>query len=224
MLIVVAACSSSGSSLDDLDLDDFGLDELQDELVDEGPAFYSYENEEGRTVFVSDPEMIPSGAHGLPVDVSHVDLNFELGRELDAAVHAEHARLVETEFCDEERTTAERGTLEQAWHAQPHWVGIGVLILLLLLTAPLVARRVGAPKWIRVLVLVIPLLLFLGVVTQTLTGATETLHEARRIAPLCDDDALTGASPADQLGIVRQLRQAYARRQARMDAILESAR
>lgn len=217
VLILLAACS--GSSLEDLD-----LDEYLDDLEDEGPAFYSYENEEGRTVFVSDPAMIPSDAHPLPVDVSHVDLNFELGRELDEAVHAEHARLVGTDFCEEERTTAARGTLEQMWHETPHWVGIGVVVLLLLLTAPFVARRVGAPKWIRVLVLVIPLLLFLGLLTQSMQSATDALREARGIAPLCEEDALANASPADQLGIVRQLRQAYARRQARIDAIIESAR
>lgn len=191
--------------------------------TDDGPAFYSYERD-GRTVFVSDPSLIPDDVEAAPFDVSHVSLNEELGAELDAAIEAEHERLVATDYCAEERSTAARSTLEQAWEEQPHWVGIGALVLMLLLTAPFVARRVGAPKWIRVLVLVIPLLLLLGVLTHTLNTATHSLSAARAVGALCQEDALANASQSEQLGIVRQLQQAYARRAARIDAVIESAR
>ncbi len=168
--------------------------------------------------------MVPVGAEAAPFDVSHVDLNYELGSELDEAVHAEHERLVATDYCAEERAAAERGTLEQIWNDQPHWVGVGAVVLVLLFTAPFIARRVGGPKWIRLLAFVIPFLLLLGVLTHSVVRATETLQDARSVGPLCTEDALSDASPTEQLGIVRRLQQAYSRREAQIDAVIESAR
>lgn len=195
------------------------LDSSSDE-----PAFYSYVNAEGRTVFVSDPSRVPPGTDAEPFDVSHVELNEELGRDLNEAVHAEHARLVATDWCKEERRAADESALKRIWDEQPHWVGIGGLLLLLALTAPALARRVGAPKWTRVLAFIVPLLLLLGVLTQTIGDATETLRRARANAPACDEDALSDASPSEAFDLVQRLRRAYDRREAQIDAVLESAR
>lgn len=192
------------------------------------PAFYRYEGPDGRPVFVSDPAFAPPGARIEPFDVSHVDLNEELAADLEAAVHAEHERLVSTPYCREQRRRASRGLWEQLYEEQPQWLGIAAVVLLLLLTAPAMARRVGAPKWLRLLALVVPLLLFLGALTHALQTAQRTLAEAKEVGPLCDEEALADADPTERVSLVRKLqrrvRRAYAGREARLQEALESAR
>ncbi|MEM9067004.1 MAG: hypothetical protein AAGE52_00820 [Myxococcota bacterium] len=193
----------------------------------DGPAFYSYENDEGRTVFVSDPSLVPEGTSAEPFDVSHVDLNQELGNELNEAIEREHERLVESDFCHDQREGAARSLWEETLDHHGHWLAIGGVILLLLLSGPFVARRVGAPKWIRLLALVIPLLLFLGVLTHTLTSASRTLSEVRRSGELCEEGAVANAPEGERMGILQELRgrieKMHRDREAQIEALRREA-
>ena len=198
------------------------------ELEHEEPAFYRYEGEDGRPAFVSDPSFAPPGVTVEPFDVSQVELNEDLAGDLTAALRAEHERLVRTPYCRQQRARAGRSLWQHMYEEQPQWLAIAGTVLLLLPTAPTMARRVGAPKWLRLLALVIPLLLFLGTLTHALRTAQQTLAEAKDARPLCDEDALSDADPSEGATLVHQLqrrvRQAHGGREARLQEVIESAR
>lgn len=197
---------------------------------DDAPAFYSYVNDAGRVVYVSHPGLVPPGHRGTAeeVDVSRVSLNTELGDQLNEAIKEEHASLAATDVCQEARRDGEDDFVSHAVKRYPFWLVIGGVILLLLVTGPAIARQVGAGPWIRTLAWVIPLLLFLGVLTHTARQTQSTLSLLRSTSALCDAEALAQeSSTAGRLGVVHKLRNQLLRihreRQQKIDAIISES-
>lgn len=231
VLILAAGCEQLPDSLPGLKdaAPLFESLELSSEAPEEG--IYSYVNEAGRTVYVSHEGLIPPGkrSSSTKVDLSHVSLNEELGNELNEAAAKEHAALASTDLCAETQVAAEDDLVTHVIKTHPHWIGIGAVILLLLLTAPWVARHVGAGRWVRVLCLTLPLLLFLGVLTQTARTAHSTLAELRTTSDLCGEERLAEEpTTAGKLSVVRELRSKLMRiqreREEKMERILREAR
>ena len=194
---------------------------------DAEPAFYQYRNRAGRTVFVSDRSLVPAGIDAEPFDVSHIDLNSELGSELEAAALAEHEALRSSTHCTDANASPQTAT-SHVLRNERHWLGIGVAVLVLLVTAPWVARRVGWPRWIRTLALAIPLLLSLGILVHVLLSTRTALRATQETVALCDPQTMTDAeSPEARASIVHRLRSqieaSHKHRERQVDAVLREA-
>lgn len=228
-------CLLAGGGLASCEEPPAWLDEWSGEEPDAGPAerapvFYSYVNERGRTVYVSHEEMIP-GDHrdnAAPVDLSHVSTNPELGREWDETVEREHERLAATDYCVEVREEAEDGPVRRAFADYGHLIGIGGVMLLLIVTAPWMFRRVGVPRWTRTLAFILPVLAFLGLLTHIVVSTARAMERIQATADLCTPEAIDddgSEARAQRLDVVSRLaddiRRAAEARQRAIDAQIE---
>jgi hypothetical protein len=181
---------------------------------------WTYTDAEGRPAFVGSRNMVPPEhrAEARELDLSDVSLNHALGRQWDEQVRREHERLSETPYCEGARQTADAGVATLAWRDYGHFIGIGAVALLLLVTAPWVARQVGGALWIRALLVVFPLLGFLAILTHVAVRSAASMDRVRHTADLCTPDGIDSSTPrgrAERMGVVQQL---TARIQASHDA------
>lgn len=189
--------------------------------MDEAPTssdtqtIYRFTTKSGRPSFVNGIDAVPPElrADAVPVDLSQVSTNPELGRDLDEALDAEWARLVESDPCREARAGATATWLGTLWRENGHLVVLGGAILLLLLLTPWMVRRFDAPTWSRVLALAIPSLALVGIFAHAIVATNARLRSVRALAEPCDPSALSRApggpeAVAARFGIVERLRAA----------------
>jgi hypothetical protein len=160
-----------------------------------GEDFYRYTDAEGRTVYTNIAEHVPAEQRAAArIDLSKVELNSELARELDERFEREHAVLRETPYCTQALAAAQPGVLEHVWdeHA-PLLVCGGVLLLFAFLT-PSALKRYGAPVWSKILVVTLPMLAVVTLVGLVATRAQRTVSALKARAAPCEQDAF--AQPA----------------------------
>lgn len=194
----------------------------------DGSRIYSYRNDEGRTVFVNHPDLVPPQYRpkSAAVDLSHVSLNRELAHNIEAATDAQLEALQADPLCQGARHVRDDGTASHAWHTQQGPLFIAAIGLSLLLISPWVAKRVGGGRWGRVLLFVLPILALLAGVTYATQKASAAVREAGALASLCDgvaqdSDGVTRRSQAASL--VGQLQSIYATRERKVEELLEAA-
>jgi hypothetical protein len=197
-------------------------------------AIYRYRTRRGRTAYVNGLARVPAYARtrARAVDLSHVSLNEDLAAELQEAVQAQLSELRASGYCASTRALAERSWWHVAWGRHGHWVAIGGLLLLFLLASPYLLRVIGAARWARILLLLVPIC---GVLVATTTVAVRTsrvMRRLRRAAEPCGETAHTppvrstpGAAARDVYlleSLREQLAAAHRLRGHRLEQFLES--
>ncbi|MEM9194621.1 MAG: hypothetical protein AAGF12_35915 [Myxococcota bacterium] len=195
-----------------------------DEPDDGEPAFYSYRNASGRTVYVSDLAYVPPEFRDQVegVDLSHIDLNDELGNDWRDAVEEEHTRLKAHEFCAEAEEDADAGVLHIAWKRHGYLILLGGLLLLLLLATPWGARTVGTRRWMGLLFVVVPLIGYVAFTAYGVNLVRQTLQRIDEDALLCNPESFAAANPRTQGSMIEQLRARIAERQAERAAEIDA--
>lgn len=113
-------------------------------------------------MFVNGLARVPAAhrARARRVDLSKVSLNTALGQELEHAVAEERAELARAARAEAARGA--RAWLVRLWKDHGALVVTAGVMVLLLVLSPWIARRVGLGRWGRLLLLVLPLLVALG--------------------------------------------------------------
>jgi hypothetical protein len=174
-------------------------------------TIYRYRNAKGREVYTNSAEQIPEQDRArAKVDLSHIELNSELGSELNRRLEERYARLSDSPRCDRLRKEASLGFLERMWEDFGPLVVCGGVLLLFVLFTPLALRRVGGPAWARTLMMAIPALAVAGLVTFSMRETGRALSELKQQAAPCDPDgfASLGSAPnavVRRAALVRQL-------------------
>jgi|GEM_PF-5307662 len=153
-----------------------------------------------------------------------IALESELARAFAQRVSAEHTSLAASPGCvDAREVNAEAdgalGTARWLWREHSTWVLAGGLALLLLLATPFIARRVGAARWARAVLLGVGALASMATMAHVGTHATGALQDARRVASLCDD---ASDDPVERAGTVARLRHELDTMNDRRDRALDS--
>jgi hypothetical protein len=182
-------------------------------LHDAPRPVYQYRTADGRLAFTDDPNAIPTAARddAAEVDLSHVSLNEELGRDLEDAIAEEHARLAASDPCNEAREAASGGLVERMLDEHGTLLATSALVVLLIVTAPFIARRAPPGAWARFLLLVVPVVILLAIVVETMRQAQEELGLLRTTSELCDPEAFGRRTIAERISTVQNLEAVLAR-------------
>jgi len=200
-LILLAACFSQDAR------PQFETDEATQ------PTTYRYRLPNGRWAFTGSLDSVPPDLRDSaePMDLSHVSLNIELGNEIRDAIAEEHRQLSSSSGCVMATIEADQDTFERMLvHHQPT-MGIALVALILILTAPMAIRHFGAPEWSRVLMFVLPILGLLGALTFGIGEARKGLAHAREGADLCDPERFAAAPLQERQERLRRLDEFLAR-------------
>ena len=186
-------------------------------------TIYQYKNSAGRTVFVNGLSRVPPKhkRRARSVDLSQVSLNRKLGHELDQQVEHEYQRLVKSDYCVDQRTSAAKGWLGQLWASHSPSLLLGGIMLVLVAGSPWIMRHIDPPKWGRFLMWVLPLLAAVAAIAQAAHRTSEAMGRMRRVARLCTPVPQQKASVAQRLDTVHQLRQAMQKAYAKREQALE---
>jgi hypothetical protein len=133
------------------------------------------------------------------VDLSHISLNKELAAEIEEQVKRYEARAAQEREARAERTGRpvlqidqrdQRGESEgvvgwlgRLWRHYDFLIVIAGALLLLLAFTPYVIRRVEPERWVRVLMIVLPLLGSLGILTYAMTRTAQLGAELAASVP-----------------------------------------
>jgi hypothetical protein len=169
-------------------------------------TFHSYVNDQGRTVYVSHPSMVPPSYEATPVALEGVDLNVDLGNDLARAIEAEYEALAASDACAGARVEAERTEVEHVWDSHGPLLVVGTVVLLILVLTPFVVRRIGASSWGRFLVLALPLLGYVVFLWYVVSESRDKLREVKVVSELCDEETLGAESLHDYVDAVQHLR------------------
>jgi hypothetical protein len=159
------------------------------------PRLFHYVNGAGRDVYtdrlsaVAAPYRPKVGA----VDLSHVSLNEQLGRDLRQHLRREHQRLAATPLCEATRARAGQGWLRRLWSGQSPYVLWGAAAALLVLVAPRLLRDVDPTQLGKTLTMAIPALAAVGLFAAAVMKAEATHTRVRTVARLCSPH-LVGSS------------------------------
>jgi hypothetical protein len=182
----------------------------------ERDQIYRYVDKAGRPVFVNGLHRVPARfrARARRIDLSKVSLNPELGRELHDEVEREYERLKaklaalerERRGCGEVREAGALGWLKRLWAEHGHLVVIGGLLLALGIATPFIVRHVPVDKWVRVLMVAVPLLACIAVMSVAAVRTSGVLRGARGAdGQACAHETRGGG---EGIGPVRDLREA----------------
>lgn len=189
----VAGTANAGGAADE----DAGLPD--DRVPDPAGAqvVYRYRGPRGRPAFTNRRDLVPEAARASVkvVDLSHVSTNPELGRDLDAALDREMARLAASTPCKKARADVRGGRWALLWRDERHLVVVAGIIAALLLLTPWAVRRLGAP-WLRVLAFAIPVLLLTGVLAHAMIQVNRSISAGLTMTELCDPASTPGATGA----------------------------
>lgn len=185
---------------------------------------YTYTGAQGRSFFTDDPVRIPQEyrASAKIMDLSHVSLNHELAEEL--AAQARLGALATTDVCQDAAEASSGGWLHYVrlkYRQHPASMALAALALLLIITAPFLARRVGARTWMRVLALLLPMLLALAVFTYAVTGLRSSHKREQHTAEACTHGKPERVPRDHRDQVVRKLRKAYLQSSSSADRALE---
>jgi hypothetical protein len=156
----------------------------------EQPVF-SYTDASGRAVYVDDLVRVPPRlrASARRVDLSRVSLNTEVGRELARQVERERERQAAGAErggrCGGERGAA--AWLRSAWEDHGHLILIGALILALAVATPFLVRYISGERWVRILLVAVPLLASLAILSVAASRTSVALRSLR--AARCEPGA-----------------------------------
>jgi len=156
----------------------------------DGQVVYRYPGPRGRPAFTNRRDFVPPAlrAKVQVVDLSHVSTNPELGRDLDAALDREMERLAASRPCKEARADVGAGRWKLLWRDERHLVVVAGMLAALLLSAPWVVRRLGAP-YVRVLAFAVPVLLLTGVLAHAMIQVNREISAGIKMTELCDPAA-----------------------------------
>ena len=174
-------------------------------------TIYRFRNARGRVVYTNSAEQIPVQERArAKVDLSHIELNSELGTELNRRLEERYARLTGSSRCEQLRKDASGSFLERLWEDFGPLVVCGGLLLLFVLFTPSALRRFGGPVWARTLMMAIPALAVAGLVTFSMRETGRALSELKQQAAPCDPGgfASLGSAPnavMRRAALVRQL-------------------
>lgn len=166
----------------------------------QGPVFYSYVGDSGRTVYVNQFSMVPpeKRSKARAVDLSEVSLNSELAKELSAVVVKEIKQLKESDPCEKARTEDKAGAWRHVWHRHGPWILSSVAALILVLLSPFMIQRTPQGVWSRFLMVALPALAMTALLAVSATRATSSLQAVGELAKLCDANE-EEASPQKRL-------------------------
>jgi hypothetical protein len=175
---------------------------------DDEQEIYSYVNKQGRRVYVNDPGRLPAAVRktARAVDLSHISLNRKLGEDLAQAVDRLWSRLIGSKECRRARQLRDKGWFGQFWQDHGHLaVFVGALLVLAIIT-PWILRRIGAPKWSRLMLFVVPLLLMLAIITHAAVKTGQAYREISATAELCEEDSAEAQTTAGKADVIKSLR------------------
>jgi hypothetical protein len=152
-------------------------------------TLYRYVNRQGRVVYTNIEEQVPleQRARG-KLDLSRIELNTEIGTELDRRLQEQHAALSQSSYCKQLRSAASEGFWSQLWNDFAPLLICGGLLLGFLLYTPRALRRFGAPVWAKTLMMAIPSLAIAGAVTFSMTHTNKTILELKRQVEPCAEE------------------------------------
>jgi hypothetical protein len=201
------------------------------------PEFYRYVKN-GRPVFVSDLDQVPPELRGSaePIDLSDLELEDDPDRELDQGSYTKIETDHETRergngadpedrtdaVCTAARTQDARTWYEVIWHDHAYIVALGALALLLLASIPFLGKRIGMPESVRIALLVIVPLVWVGGFAYVLVETRKSLSAARDIADLCEPEA--GAPDTLIERMTMDFREAQDQRRERIDRAIDEER
>ncbi|MBI4511598.1 MAG: hypothetical protein HY698_18330 [Deltaproteobacteria bacterium] len=182
----------------------------------QGQVMYKYVNRQGRTVYVGSLSLVPSAyrkkVQRVPVGSSS---NAELGRDLNKEGKKEVARVAEMRAedpCSPEAmrrrsSPTSKEWWQVLWAQHGHLVATGGGMLLLVVATPLGIRWMEPAKWVKLLIVALPLLAIVGGVSHLVVKGTRKLQDAKAMAgvgaPACPGSPAAAADPAQKLeGIV----------------------
>ena len=153
-------------------------------------TLYRYVNRQGRVVYTNIEEQVPleQRAKG-KLDLSRIELNTEIGTELDRRLEQQHAVLTKSSYCKQLRDAASEGFLSRLWNDFAPLLVCGGLLLCFLLYTPQALRRFGAPVWAKTLMMAIPSLAIAGVITFSMTHTNNAIADLKRRVQPCAQDS-----------------------------------
>lgn len=177
-------------------------------------AIYRYTNRHGRTVYVNGIERVPPQQRrkARPLDLSHISLNRELGADLKQAVDEQLSWMLDSDYCESLRRRADGPWWRAAWRGNGHLIAIAAVLLAFLIGSPYLIRTIGAPRWGKLLLLLLPLLGFIAISSTVAVKASQSLAQLRTAADPCRHDfyqkpANDPAAQASRLHLVQKLQQ-----------------
>lgn len=187
-------------------------------LADEAPqAIYEYVGPQGRRVYVNGIDRVPERyrKRSREVDLSHISLNEELAEDLKEAVDQQLGLLWRSDYCVTARDLAARPWWAVMWSRHSHLIAIGGVLLLFLLMSPFLVRSIGAPRWTKMLMVLLPLLAVMALGSTVAISTSRALGRVREAANPCRPEqfAEVGDTPAGQaqrVHLVQHLRQQIA--------------
>lgn len=230
-LVVIAACTASwlveGARAEPPVQHDDGLFTGDPVALGRGvqarapQVIYRYTRPDGREAFTNILDNVPEAQRpSAPMDLSHVTLNSELGRELQRRLGAEHAALASTEHCEDARAEAGRSFFEVLWQQYAPLVVCGALMVLFILFTPAALKRMSAPSWARTLTMAIPTLALAGLISFSMMRTNQTLSQVRAFASSCDADTFQKLARGDNPIVKQAALVSYLRDQVQgLDAI-----
>lgn len=187
-------------------------------LADVAPqAIYEYLGPQGRRVYVNGIDRVPERyrQRSREVDLSHISLNEKLADDLKEAVDEQLGLLWRSNYCVTARGLAARPWWVVMWSRHSHLIVIGGVLLLFLLVSPFLVRTIGAPRWAKMLMVLLPLLVVLAVGSTVAVSTSHALGRVRQAADPCRPEqfaevADTPAGQAQRVHLIQHLRQQIA--------------
>lgn len=201
------------------------------------PEFYRYV-QNGRPVFVSDLDQVPPELRdsAQPIDLSDLELEDDPDRELEQGSYTKIETDRETRevregaegedrteaVCTAARAREARTWYEVIWYDHAYIVALGALALLLVASIPFLGKRIGMPESVRIALLVIVPLVWVGGFAYVLVETRKSLSAARDIANLCEPEA--GAPETLLERMTMDFQDAQDERRERIDRAIEEER
>ncbi len=203
------------------------------EMVDSdsrGDAIYQYTTRDGRSGYTDSLNRIPKPlrATAEEVDLSAIALNHELATDLLEAIDVRYQTLQKSSTCDELRDHADAHPLRQMWDHHGTLILIGAMLLFLVVATPFVVRHVDVATWTRLLAYVIPMLLFIGMLSYSLNQLGHLRQQLSTIASPCRPDGEPGlrdvpALAEQRIDAIRTMEQYVQNRERLLEQIMAPA-
>jgi hypothetical protein len=162
------------------------------------PRIYRFRSPSGRDVFTNVLEQVPSDQRDhAELDLTRVSLNTQIGAELDAKLKAQHAKLIDTPYCDTLRAEAAQ-PWQVIWRDDAPLLIFGSMLLIFVLITPSMLERFGAAIWMRTLSMAISWLTLAGLMTYGTMRASHTASQLRDLARPCEPSTWQAIATEDQ--------------------------
>lgn len=191
----------------DVPSEDSSMRSLLATRVDSGsrPIVYRYLTPTGVTRYTNVLESVPpSQRSAAAVDLSHVALNSEVGRDLSKRLDDEHERLSQSGACRQLRAAAEVSLLRKVWDDHGPLVVIAAVSVLLMFITPAMLRRVGGREWARALSMALSALAALGLFAYATFRGSQAMSQLKAKAAPCEQGTWDALGEQDK-GVVNRL-------------------